>query len=444
MNNKKERFSRSGWTVLLLFGLIGQIAWSVENMYFNLFVFDTVAPNLNAITLMVQLSGITATVATLIAGTVSDKLGTRRLFISVGYIVWGVSVAVFGFLSPELVGRLFGVAGERAIFCSLALIVTADCIMTLFGSTANDAAFNAWVTDNTKKAYRGRVEGVLSILPLVSMLIVVGGFGMLVEMIGYSALFLILGLLISASGVLGIFLIKDSPSLSPSGWLSDIFFGFKISTVRKNPTLYLILLITMVYGVACQIFMPYLVIYMKSYLGFEVLEYSVVFGLAILAGAGINLYLTRLSDRREKTTLIYIAVGVFAAGLLGMYFSKDMGKTATIILFGIFGLVMITGYIFISALSGSLLRDYTPKGEVGKLQGVRMVFCVLIPMLLGPAVGNGINSLRGIPLADSSSADVMTTSYIPAPEIFLAAALFSLLALGLVPFVRRTRARSDS
>ena len=68
-------FGRKKWLILILFGLVGQIAWAVENMYFNLFVFDTVAPDLHAITLMVQLSGITATVTTLLAGTLSDKLG---------------------------------------------------------------------------------------------------------------------------------------------------------------------------------------------------------------------------------------------------------------------------------------------------------------------------------------------------------------------------------
>ena len=47
--------------MLVLFGLVGQIAWSVKNMYFNLFVFETVAPSLSTVTLMVQLSGIVAT-----------------------------------------------------------------------------------------------------------------------------------------------------------------------------------------------------------------------------------------------------------------------------------------------------------------------------------------------------------------------------------------------
>ena len=80
----KNTFGKQNWWILIVFGLIGQIAWSVENMYFNLFVFETISPNLDAVTLMVQLSGITATVTTLIAGTLSDKTGNRRQFISYG------------------------------------------------------------------------------------------------------------------------------------------------------------------------------------------------------------------------------------------------------------------------------------------------------------------------------------------------------------------------
>ena len=437
MDKKSLKFGKSNWTILILFGLIGQIAWSVENMYFNLFVFDTIAPNLSAITLMVQLSGVTATVVTLIAGTLSDKSGNRRSFIAWGYVIWGFTVASFGFISPELVGKLFGVEADAAVKITLTLVIIGDCVMTLFGSTANDASFNSWVTDNTKSAFRGTVEGVLSILPLGAMLIVAGGFGMLVEALGYKTLFLVMGIVISLCGILGIFIIKDSPSLEKSGRMRDIFYGFKPSVVRGNGPLYISLIIVVIYGVACQIFMPYLIIYMNQYLGFSVLEYSAVFALAILLGAGVNLYLTRLSDRKDKTTLLYIATGIFALGLFAMYLSRDMGKAANLILFGIAGFVMICGFIFISALSGSLVRDFTPTGEVGKLQGVRMVFSVLIPMIVGPMIGNAINAARNIPLPDQSSADTMTTEYIPAPEIFLAAALVSLLLFAVIPFLKK-------
>ena len=438
-----ERFSRRNWLVLILFGLLGQVAWSVENMFFNVFVFETIAPDLDAITLMVQLSGITATVATLIAGVFSDKIGDRRRIISFGYIIWGITVLAFGFISTDLTEALLGVGYAEAVGITLGAVIVGDCVMTLFGSTSNDAAFNAWVTDNTKQSFRGTVEGVLAILPLVSMLIVAGGFGIIAGLVGYTALFAILGVLITACGVAGIFIVRDADTLERSGGMKDIFYGFRPSVVRGNLPFYVTLLIVLVYSVALQIFMPYMIIYMSHYLGFSDIEYSLVFGLVIAAGAALNVYLGRLSDRLDKVKLMYIAAGVMALGLFAMYFARGFGKIGDLITFGISGFLMISGFIFISALSGSLVRDYTPSGAAGKLQGVRMVFSVLIPMLVGPAVGNAINKAMNVPL-ENAGANAMTTEYIPAPEIYLVAGLVLLLAFGLIPLLSFVRSRSLS
>lgn len=424
-------FGKRNWLVLLIFGLAGQIAWSVENMYFNLFVYDKVSQNLDAVTLMVQLSGVVATVVTLIAGTLSDKLGNRRRFISVGYIIWGVTVALFGCTSPELVGRLLSLEPARAVAVTLVLVIIGDCVMTLFGSTANDAAFNAWVTDNTRPSFRGAVEGVIAVLPLVSMLIVVGGFGFIVGSLGYAVAFISLGVIISAAGVVGLFIIRDSDTLTKNGGFRDIFYGFRPSVVRKNAPLYITFLIVCVYGIACQVFMPYLIIYMREYLHFSPLEYSAVFAIAIIVGGAINVVLGRMSDKREKSSLLYLAVVIMAGGLFAMFMANGMSPAANLIFFGLSGFAMITGYIFVAQLTGSIMRDYTPERDAGKLQGVRMVFAVLIPMIVGPMIGNAINRARNIPL-ENPGADAMTTSYIPAPEIFLAAAGICFLSLGLV------------
>ncbi len=369
--------------------------------------------------------------ATLIAGTLSDKAGNRRSFISFGYVIWGITVAAFGFISPSLMESLFGLDYDSAVRCALAAVIIGDCVMTLFGSTANDAAFSAWVTDNTKPSYRGAIESIVSILPLASMLIVVGGFGILVEALDYKTVFLILGIVISLCGVFGVFFIKDSEQLIKNGTLRDMIYGFKPSTVRANPALYLTLIISAVYGIACQTFMPYIIIYMEQYLGFGVIEYSAVFGIAIALGAAINIYLGRLSDKRSKLGMMYIAAGIFSLGLLAMYFVRGISHVWTVILLAAAGLIMISGYIFISSLTGAIIRDNTPKDDTGKLQGVRMIFCVLIPMLAGPAIGNAINRAMNIPLADAG-ANAMTTSFIPAPEIFLAASLISLCLFPLV------------
>ena len=440
----KERFGKNNWIILILFGLVGQLAWSVENMYFNLFVFDTVAKDLGAITLMVQLSGVMATVATLVAGALSDRVGNRRKFISLGYAIWGVTVAIFGYLSPELTMNLFGVGLDKAVSITLTAVIVGDCVMTLFGSTSNDAAFNAWVTDNTKQSFRGTVEGVLAILPLIAMLIVAGGFGILVGLLGgYSTVFLILGIVISLCGIVGIFIIKDSDQLEKNGTLKDIFYGFRPTVIKANKSLYAALLIVVVYGIACQIFMPYLIIYMRSYLGFSDIEYSLVFGIAIAVGAVINVFLGRLSDRMDKKQLLYVASSVMAVGLFAMYFAKGMNHVGNLLVFGIAGFVMITGYIFVSALTGAIVRDNTPPESAGKLQGVRMVFSVLIPMIVGPMIGNGINKAMNVPL-ENAGADAMTTEYIPAPEIFLAGAITSCLLIACVWLLCRAERKKQT
>ncbi|MBQ7323817.1 MAG: MFS transporter [Clostridia bacterium] len=439
MNTLKE-FGKKNWWIVLLFGMIGQIAWTVENMYFNLFVFETIAPDLEVVTLMVQLSGIAATVTTLIAGTLSDKLGNRKKFIAYGYMIWGVTVALFGMISAQTISNLFGVSLEKAVQIALVTVVVGDCVMTMFGSTANDAAFNAWVTDNTEVTFRGKVEGVLATLPLLSMLIVAGGFGIIVEAVGYPMVFLGLGVVIIACGVGGLFLIQDSPYLQKQGGFRDIVYGFKPSVIKGNKTLYLNLAIVAVYGIACQIFMPYIIIYMKTYLHFTVVEYSIVFGVAILAGAALNIWFGRIADKLDKAKLLYIATAIFAVGLVGMWFSHFESHIATLIIFGLFGFLMITGYILVSALSGALTRDYTPEKEAGKMQGVRMIFSVFLPMIFGPMIGNAINKAANIPLVDAG-ADAMTTAYVPAPEIFLAGALFALLMYAVIPLLVKSRAK---
>ena len=82
------------------------------------------------------------------------------------------------------------------------LVVVLDCVMTFFGSTANDAAFNAWVTDVTVPENRGRVETVLAIMPLVAMLVVFGALDGLTQAGSWRLFFLIVGGVTELGGVL--------------------------------------------------------------------------------------------------------------------------------------------------------------------------------------------------------------------------------------------------
>ena len=124
---------------------------------------------------MVAASAVTATLTTVFMGALSDRIGKRRLLICGGYILWGISIFSFVLLRTDIIGK-FIPATMSAMSVGVTLTITLDCIMTFFGSTANDAAFNAWLTDSTDSSNRGRAEGINAMMPLVAVLAVFGGF----------------------------------------------------------------------------------------------------------------------------------------------------------------------------------------------------------------------------------------------------------------------------
>ena len=97
----ENRIGLKKWLSFILAGFVGQLAWAIENNYFNVYVYDC-TKNYNFITWMVIASAATATITTLLMGAVSDRLGKRKAFISFGYILWGISILLFAFLILHL------------------------------------------------------------------------------------------------------------------------------------------------------------------------------------------------------------------------------------------------------------------------------------------------------------------------------------------------------
>ena len=209
MNTRK--FSARFYLSLVIFSLVGQVAWVVENMYFNVFIYKMFAASPEAISAMVAASAVAATLTTVFMGALSDKVGKRKLFICAGYILWGVSVFCFALLDTGRIGAMFPMAASAAAV-GVSLTIILDCVMTFFGSSANDAAFNAWLTDSTDKSNRGAAEGVNAMMPLVAILVVFGGFMAfdLDKAESWSTIFTIIGAVVTLVGILGIFLIKDN------------------------------------------------------------------------------------------------------------------------------------------------------------------------------------------------------------------------------------------
>ena len=156
------------WTSILLFGLIGQIAWVVENMYFSRFMQNEITRAPYATTLMVAFSALFATLSTLLGGAICDRTGKRKVFITWGYVVWGFTIMAFALIPMQ--------PAPDKVKAMVILVVVMDCVMSVIGSISNDASFNTWITDMTNTANRSKVDTILAVLPLLPIAVVFVGF----------------------------------------------------------------------------------------------------------------------------------------------------------------------------------------------------------------------------------------------------------------------------
>ena len=103
----KTKLSPRFWMALTLFSLIGQIAWVVENMYLNVFIYKMFHASAADISAMVAASAVAATLTTVFIGALSDKIGRRKLFMCGGYILWGISILGFILMKEDIIRGIF-------------------------------------------------------------------------------------------------------------------------------------------------------------------------------------------------------------------------------------------------------------------------------------------------------------------------------------------------
>ena len=342
MENQKKATPLGGkvWFAAIFFGLIGQIAWIVENMYFATFAQDVFANSGRSdmsywvTTWMVILSALAATVTTIFAGAWSDKVGKRKPFIAFGYIFWGVTIMLFALLPMK--------AEAGSLMLVAVLIVLFDCIMTIAGSTSNDAAFNAWVADNTDDTNRGKLNGILSILPVIAVVIVFVGLGGFYNSANESnaPFFIIIGMIPLVSGILALFTLKDAPDVKALGsesTLKDTFYGFRSETIKANKLLYITLLAACLIGIAQQTFFSYLINFLIVTLGlgdgFVIPMAVIIVGSAIVTGVFGFMF-----DKHGRKGFYYPLLIMTVVGILSFFslqFLDGGARTATLFIGGI-------------------------------------------------------------------------------------------------------------
>ena len=409
----ESRLGKRFWISMLVFGLMGQIAWVVENMYFNVFIYKMFHATASQISAMVMASAVMAALTTIVMGALSDKVGRRKAFMSYGYMLWGLSIIVFAYIKNVM------------------LTIVMDCVMTFFGSTANDAAYNAWLTDRGDSTNRGRIEGMNSMMPLVSVLVVFGSFmGFDLDKQGsWVTIYYIIGGATFLIGLAGLFLIEDAKGLrkSEDSMIQTLLYSFRPSVFKENILLYEILGLFAVFGISIQIFMPYLIIYYEKTLG--IANYVIIMAPAIIAAAVLTALYGKTYDRKGFLFSMRPVVVMLCAGYVILYFCRSVVP----VLIG--SMLMLGGYLTGMSVFGAMIRDNIPENRSGQFQGVRIIGQVFVPGLIGPAIGAAV--LKNAEVIINSDG---TTSFLPNRSIWFAAfAVVIVLCILLYLVSRRIR-----
>ena len=442
---KAGKLGAKKWFSFILVGLIGQLAWAIENNYINLWVFSQ-SGKADFINWMTIASAIVATLTTFLMGALSDKLGKRKLFIALGYTIWGIFVFAFGLGSLKNMEAMVG-SGSQAILWVGIANVAVDCVMTFFGSTGNDACFNAMVTEQADEKNRPFVETVLSILPLTAMVLMMG-IGLVLGVPGsqgegetmaeYAAriapswlyFFLICGIVTTSVGILSFFLLPNDKKQAnaPTGFLKNLAYGFLPSSVKENRRFYIALLAFLFFNIAVDSFMPYYMVYFQS---FSDLNFYLAMGIIVGVSILITILIGAFMDRIGHLNILLPAILVMAAGALILFF---LDSSWALVLGGV---ILMVGYLLGTSVLGAELRDQTPEEKAGSLQGVRMVFAVLLPMIIGSNVSLLVFQQPGLDTYGEPTK-------IPDHWMFLVTAASCLLALAPASWLFLTRKRAEA
>ena len=402
----ETKLGKRFWVSMLVFGLMGQVAWVVENMYFNVFIYKMFHATAGQISAMVMASAVMAALTTIVMGALSDKVGRRKAFMSYGYMLWGVSIIIFAYIRNVM------------------LTIVMDCVMTFFGSTANDAAYNAWLTDRGDSTNRGRIEGMNSMMPLVSVLVVFGSFmGFDLGQHGsWVKIYYIIGGATFLIGLAGLFLIDEAKGLEKTkeSMIQTLIYSFRPSVFMENVLLYEVLGLFAIFGISIQIFMPYLIIYYEQTLG--ITNYVIIMAPAIIVAAVITALYGKTYDRKGFLFSMRPVVIMLCTGYVMLFFFRSIVP----VLIG--SMLMLGGYLTGMSVFGAMIRDNIPENRSGQFQGVRIIGQVFVPGLIGPAIGAAV--LKNAEVIVNSDG---TTSFLPNRNIWSAAlGIIILLCLLLV------------
>lgn len=457
---KKKGIGALNWTLLLVIGFSAQIAWVIENNWFANFLYSDFGAQLGVVTAMTICSATATTFSALFFGTLSDRIGSRKKLITWGSILWGIFTIAFGmthYLRESIYNdiMLIGVT-----------IVAADTIMSFFGSMANDAGYNAWYADMMDDSNSGQIGAVAATLPVIGTLVgtLVGGMfvnGLATEanpQAGYIIFFTVAGAVTILVGIASFFLLKDDPKLRPvkdGGFWHQFASTFNIKRFVSNKELALVFLTLCIFFIGYNCYFIHIMNWMNYTLGFK--DPSLILGIPLVLAVLLAIPFIKVINDKKVPSVAAFATIISIVGCLFVYFvvgNMSAGfDTENALNIGanwpcFVGIILVgVGYVvFMQSMTVWMKRLY-PEEHRGQFEGIRIMFFVFFPMIAGPLLADPICRAFGekvYQVVDCGNLIFVTADraaemgyditqiaegYLPVNELFIAAAVVTLLSL---------------
>lgn len=421
MKEQKIRngISTKNWIWIWILSLAGQLCWSIENQSFSNYAFHNTGDP-RVITWMVALSALATTIASFLFGTLSDRAGTRKKFINIGFILWGVFTIIFG---------LADFLPKNQITVFAVYVIAMDALMSFCGSIGYCAGVNAWFTDISNTTNRGQVSTITTAMVIIANVICGVGAGLIIDNAGFMPLFVGMGILVIIVGILTMFFLNDSPSLKPeitypSFW-KQFWSAFNFKETFKNHQLVWVLITLCVYTIGFNIFMSYGTIYFVYSLqiasGVELTYFisGVLQAIGMTLGVLISIFAIKPINKGRSYEITLIAVIISVISLILLSYAKSLVGIGLCV----FGVAL--GYVLSLQATTAWYKNLCPEGKRGQLEGVRSVFYVLIPMFIGPLIAQLIIGSQGQSVTTSTG----LVRQVPTGSLFLIAGIWTLLTL---------------
>ena len=420
------------WLLIWGLGIAGQICWNMENQWFNTFVYAKIGKDPSIITGMLICSALATTFSTFFFGTWADRTGKRRLFIAIGYILWGIFTICFG-LTQFISQSFYLLAGV--------LVVLADTVMSFFGSMGNDAGFNTWTNDMMTDKNRGQIGAALATQPVIGTILGTLLGGLLVgDNDNYMRLFLVMGIFVILFGVLSLFTMSKGDDVEPSvrGSFAKQFFSvFNFKKFFALKELVWVNIAVSVFFIGFNVYFAYMGNYIIYYLGYTADMMGIIEAVPLLLAMLTAIPMSSLINKNKHIPLSVAAVFVNIAGLMMIAPIKAANVDNTQIFnwriwLGIF--LVGVGYVAILQTTKVWTKQLYPKDSKGQFEGIWILFFVLIPMIGGSLIGEAVVKTSGETFLDAASGQM---NYIPNGNIFYVGAVIILLSL--IPILMTSR-----